>query len=99
MAAYTVDISQNAERDLAYYRAYERKIILDSALDLLEHNAAIETINRKYLRATSRAPWEAKVGYYRIFYAIEPDESLVIIVSIGHKIHNTLYIRGKVVQL
>ena len=55
--------------------------------------------DQKKLRENPIAPWEVKVGKYRVFYAIEPDEHVVVIVSIGHKEHNTLYIRGKVVQL
>ena len=99
MTAYTVDISQSAERDLAHYRAYERKIILDGALALLEQDAAVETNDRKLLRSNPIAPWEAKVGKYRVFYAIEPDELLVTVVYIGHKEHNTLYISGKVLRI
>lgn len=99
MATYTVDISDDAEKDLTYYRAYERRIILEGALVQLGEHPNIESIDRKKLRTNPIAPWEVKVGKYRVFYAIEPDGLVVVIVSIGHKEHNTLYIRGKVVRL
>jgi mRNA-degrading endonuclease RelE of RelBE toxin-antitoxin system len=99
MEHYTVDVSDDAEEDLTYYRAYERRIILEGALAQLRDHPGLETNERKKLRANPTAPWEVKVGKYRVFYAIEPDEQMVVVVSIGHKEHNTLYIRGKVVQL
>ena len=47
-----------------------------------------------------------RIGKYRAFYEIEMDVALeldelavVIIVSVGHKEHNVLYIRGKVIKL
>src|SRR5262245_44218131 len=94
METYTVNISDDAEEDLKYYRAYERRIILEGALAQLCAHPNIETNDRKQLRANPIAPWEVKVGKYRVFYAIESDEHVVVIVSIGHKEHNTLYVRG-----
>jgi len=99
MEHYTVEISDDAEEDLTYYRAYERRIILEGTLTPLRNHPSRETNDQKKLRENQIAPWEIKVGKYRVFYAIEPDEHVVVIVSIGHKEHNTLYIRGKVVQL
>src|SRR4051794_29910068 len=99
MEQYTVEISDDAEEDLTYYRVYERRIILEGALARLCEHPSRETNDLKKLRENPIAPWEVKVGKYRVFYAIEPDEPVVVIVSIGHKEHNTLYIRGKVVQL
>jgi mRNA-degrading endonuclease RelE of RelBE toxin-antitoxin system len=99
MENYTVEISGDAEEDLTYYRAYERRIILEEALTQLRDHPSNETKDQKKLRENPIAPWEVKVGKYRVFYAIEPDEQVVVIVSVGHKEHNILYIRGKVVQL
>lgn len=99
MEHYTVEISDDAENDLSYYRTYERRIILEAALAPLRNHPESETKDQKKLRENPIAPWEIKVGKYRVFYAIEPDEHVVVIVSIGHKEHNILYIRGKVVQL
>ena len=99
MAGYTVEISDDAEEDLTYYRAYERRIILEGALSHLRDHPSREANDQKKLRENPIAPWEVKVGKYRVFYAIEPDEHVVVIVSIGHKEHNTLYIRRKVVRL
>lgn len=99
MASFTIDISSEAEEDLQYYRAYERKTILTTALASLRDTPAVETNERKRLRPNPIAPWEVKVGKYRILYAIEAEERRVTIIAIGHKVHNILYIRGKVVSL
>jgi len=99
MEHYTVEISDDAEEDLTYYRAYERRIILEGTLARLRDHPNRETNYLKKLRENPIAPWEVKVGKYRVFYTIEPDAPIVVIMSIGHKEHNTLYIRGKVVQL
>jgi mRNA-degrading endonuclease RelE of RelBE toxin-antitoxin system len=99
MARYIVALSQAAEQDLAYYRAYERKIILEGAVTQLCDDPDKETNDRKLLRSNPIAPWELRIGKYRVFYAVELHEALVVIVSIGHKDHNQLYIRGKVVRI
>ncbi|MFP4439359.1 MAG: type II toxin-antitoxin system RelE family toxin [Chloroflexaceae bacterium] len=99
MENYTVEISDDAEKDLTYYRTYERRIILENALALLRDHPENESGNQKKLRDNPIAPWEFRIGKYQIFYTIEQDDKVVVIVSIGHKEHNTLYIRGKVVQL
>lgn len=99
MAPYTLEISHDAEEDLSYYRAYERKLILARAITQLGANPALETSERKLLRPNPIASWEVKLGKYRVFYAIEPADQLVVIVAVGHKEHNILYIRGKVVWL
>ena len=51
------------------------------------------------LRDNPIAQWELKVGKFRIFYELDIEEKLVIIVSIGHKYHTVLFIRGKAVRL
>jgi len=99
MEHYSVEISDDAEEDLRFYRAYERRIILEGALTPLRTHPSKESTDQKKLRENPIAPWEVKVGKYRVFYAIEPDAQVVVIVSIGHKEHNTLYIRGKIVPL
>ncbi len=83
MDDYVVDISDDAETDLSYYRAYERRIILEAALTTLRCQPGCETRNQKKLRENPIAPWELKIGNYRVFYAIDSDVSVVIIVSIG----------------
>lgn len=99
MPSYILDMTEDANEDLSYYRAFERKLIIDEIAVQLVDQPDIETHNRKRLRDNPIARWELKVGKFRVFYEIDADEQLVTVVSVGHKEHNVLYIRGKVVHL
>jgi mRNA-degrading endonuclease RelE of RelBE toxin-antitoxin system len=59
----------------------------------------VETKNRKSLRDNPIAPWELRVGKYRVFYEVNEPRQMVSIVSVGHKEHNVLLIGGKEVQI
>jgi mRNA-degrading endonuclease RelE of RelBE toxin-antitoxin system len=59
----------------------------------------IETKNRKPLRDNPIASWELRIGKYRVFYQVSDPTQMVSIVSVGHKEHNILLIRGKEVQI
>jgi mRNA interferase RelE/StbE len=99
MPTYILDITEDANEDLSYYRAFERKVIVDVIVAQLVDRPDVETHSRKILRDNPIARWELKVGKFRVFYEIDSDAKLVTVMSIGHKEHNVLYIRGKVVQL
>jgi len=99
MPTYILDITEDANEDLSYYRAFERKVIVDEIVAQLVDRPDVETHSRKILRDNPIARWELKVGKFRVFYEIDSDAKLVTVMSIGHKEHNVLYIRGKVVQL
>jgi mRNA-degrading endonuclease RelE of RelBE toxin-antitoxin system len=97
--AYTIEVTDEAKEDLSYYTAFERKTIVVEIRTQLIHQPTIETKNRKELRSNPIATWELRVGMYRIFYEVDKVAQIVSIVSVGHKIHNKLWIRGREVQL
>ena len=99
MPTYILDMTEDADADLSSYRAFERKRIVDEMGMQLGDQPDGETHNRKGLRDNPIARWELKVGKFRVFYEIDPDAKRVTVVSIGHKEHNVLSIRGKVVHL
>ena len=91
---FEVELVPSAETDLDYYGKYEQGIILDALTTFLETDAHIGTRRRKRLRANPLAPWELRVGDFRVFYEItEPQR--VRVLAIGHKQHNDLLIRGE----
>ena len=53
---------------------------------------------RKQLAENLIAPWELRVGKYRVFYQLE-NGAIVKIVAVGYKEHNDLFIRGERVEL
>ena len=96
---YKIEITADAKADLSFLKAFEKKSILQAIKEHLSYEPLKETRNRKKLRENILAPWELRNGKYRIFYKVENDIVTVIVVSIGMKKHNTLFIRGKEVML
>ena len=99
MESFRIDVTEETKVDLSYYTAFERKIIVSEIREQLTHQPHVETKNRKPLRDNPLASWELRVGKYRVFYEVDETARAVSIVSIGHKEHNVLWIRGKEVQL
>ncbi|MBE7550296.1 MAG: type II toxin-antitoxin system RelE/ParE family toxin [Anaerolineales bacterium] len=97
--AYVIDVTQEAKEDLSYYTAFERKTIVTEIRAQLKYEPLVETKNRKQLRDNPIATWELRIGMYRVFYEVDVTGQTVSVVSAGHKIHNTLWIRGQEVQL
>lgn len=88
----------SADIDLDQYTAREQAIILDAVEECLEFDADIESKRRKRLRPNPLAPWELRIGDYRIFYEIESGNS-VRVLAVGHKSHNELFIRGQRMEI
>jgi mRNA-degrading endonuclease RelE of RelBE toxin-antitoxin system len=98
MPTFTIAFLETAEDDLAWFRPNERKIIYDGIIRILATGAETESKRRKRLRPNPLAPWELRLGMYRVFYEVV-DVSKVRILAIGYKEHNDLFIRGERVQL
>jgi mRNA-degrading endonuclease RelE of RelBE toxin-antitoxin system len=99
MSAYSIEVTQDAREDLSYYSAAERKTIAAAIRQQLTVEPLTETRNRKRLRDNPIAALELRIDRHRVFYEVDEAALTVTIVSVGHKIHNTLYIRGKEVTL
>jgi mRNA-degrading endonuclease RelE of RelBE toxin-antitoxin system len=95
---FEVRFVQSADQDLEFYSAREQRIILDAIADFLEADADVEGKRRKQLRPNPVAPWELRIGDYRVFYEIR-DTGLVRVLAIGHKVHNELVVRGQRVEI
>ena len=95
---FQVTLTPSAEEDLRNFRVREQRTIADAILVHLSVDADIVSRRRRKLRPNPLAPWELRVGDYRAFYEIEGNTA-VKVVAIGHKEHNSLFIRGKIVEL
>ena len=95
---YTIEFSEDAERHLALLSARDRAIVLD-AVEELRHEPTVPTRNRKLLRENPLASWQLRVGDFRVFYNVDGDLVIVVIVAIGEKKHNVLTIDGKAFSL
>ena len=99
MSAYAIEITEEARHDLSMYTAFERKIITTAIRDQLAYQPLLETANRKKLRDNPIADWELRIGRFRVFYEVEEAEPTVVVIAVGHKVHNVLFIRGEEVEL
>jgi len=90
MSEYKIELTVEAKVDLSSYRMFERKTILSQTKNQLLHEPLTETRNRKMLRDNPLAPWELRIGKYRVFYHVLEGRTTVSVVAIGHKEHNML---------
>jgi mRNA-degrading endonuclease RelE of RelBE toxin-antitoxin system len=99
MADYRIEVTAEAQADLSYYTAFERKIITVGIRDQLTHQPLVETRSLKKLRDNPVASWEMRAGKYRVFYEVDEGSRQVTIVAVGNKEHNILFVRGERVNL
>jgi mRNA interferase RelE/StbE len=95
---FHIRLTPSADADLDCYESREQRIILDAVDRSLQSDADVPSKRRKRLRPNPLAPWELRVGDYRVFYEIEA-EDVVRVLAVGHKVHNELYIRGRRAEL
>ena len=95
---FSIRFTPSADRDLDHFRAHQQRIVTAGIKRYLRDDADIESKKRKRLETNELAPWELKLGDFRVFYRIEKPD-VVKIVAVGHKVHNDLYIRGSKVEL
>lgn len=99
MATYRIELTDDARTDLDCYTAFERKIVVSAIREQLTHQPSATTKNRRALRDNPIARWELRAGRFRVFYEVDEETEMVVLVAIGHKDHEELLIRGKKVQL
>lgn len=82
-----------------FVHAYERKTIVSAIRDQLTYQPMDATRNRKRLRDNPIARGELRVDKYRVFYEVREDSRLLTVIAVGHKDHESLFIRGARVKL
>jgi mRNA-degrading endonuclease RelE of RelBE toxin-antitoxin system len=95
---FDVKLVPSADQDLNFYGARDQRVILDAIEEFLEVDADLESRRRRPLRPNPLAPWELRIGDYRVFYEITAAR-LVRVLAVGHKVHNDLFIRGEKVEI
>lgn len=92
---FQAEFTASAYDDLLHMRKFEQSLILDAIEEQLSTEPATPTRRRKPLRTNELSDWELRIGRYRVFYDIVPENDVVKIKAIGWKEHNVLFIRGK----
>jgi mRNA-degrading endonuclease RelE of RelBE toxin-antitoxin system len=76
----------------------DRNIVLEVIEEQLSHQPEVQTRHRKLMRENPLADWELRVGEYRVFYDVDNDQDIVMVLAIGLKSHSTLWIEGQETQ-
>ena len=97
--AFAVEFSPRAREHVETLRKRDQQIILDAISVQLTHEPQQPTRNRKRLEDNQLAPWELRVGRFRVFYDIKETAKLVVIVAVGKKKQNVLQIGGEELAL
>jgi len=96
---FNIELSDRARANLKRFRKRDQQIVADAMDVQLTSEPDRPTRNRKPLEENPLAPWELRVGDFRVYYDIDQEESIVVVLAIGRKIHNRLYIDGEEIEL
>ena len=97
--AFAIELSPHARVHVRQLRKREQWIIVDAITLHLAHQPDLPTQHRKKLQDNPLAPWELRVGDFRVFYDVSPESGTVIVVAVGRKEHNRLWIGGEEIDL
>jgi mRNA-degrading endonuclease RelE of RelBE toxin-antitoxin system len=96
---FQISLLPGALDDLGRLRKHDQQQI-GSAIDTqLPHEPDRETRNRKRLQPNSLSEWELRVGRFRVFYGLDQNARQVLIVAVGYKRDNRLFVRGQEYKL
>jgi mRNA-degrading endonuclease RelE of RelBE toxin-antitoxin system len=90
---YEIAFTASAFKDLRSFRKYEQNIIIDAIDSQLVYEPTVETTNRFRRNPPDIAPWELRVGAFRVFYDVDDQVSIVHIERIGYKPNNNVFFR------
>jgi len=104
MPQYDVIYDADVLHHLAMIERKYHSLIRETITLQLSTEPRVTTRNRKPLRspAKSGADWELRLGpdnRFRVFYRIDVTRQLVVILAIGVKVRNRLFIGGEEIQL
>jgi mRNA-degrading endonuclease RelE of RelBE toxin-antitoxin system len=98
--AYGIRYVPSALEHLRGLSARDRATVMDAVDEQLTHQPDVPTRHRKRMRPNLLAPWELRVGDLRVFYDIgtagdESTEPEVVVLAVGRKVGNRLWIGGE----
>jgi len=97
--AYEIEYLDDAIDHIRHFPADRRGAIMDQLERRLTHEPTVQTRHRKPMDPDRRmyiAPWELRLGEVRVYYAVEEEpEPKVLIVAVGVKKRDRLFIGGK----
>jgi mRNA-degrading endonuclease RelE of RelBE toxin-antitoxin system len=97
--AFTIEFSPHAREHLAQLRRRDQRIVVDAIEEQLSHEPDHPTRRRKKLDDNELAPWELRVGDFRVFYDVHLGGEIVVVVAVGQKLRNRLIVGGEEIEL
>ena len=97
--AFAIEFSPDARDHLRSLTKRDQQIIIAAIADQLVQQPDQPTGHRKPLEENSVAPWELRVGDFRVFYDVSHEDQVVAVLAIGRKTHNRLWIGGEEIEL
>lgn len=92
---YKINVTVGAEKDLSWFTAYARRIILDGLEIHLSYQPTQDTRRLKPLRPNPVAAWELRLGDYRVLYNVDETERVVTVHVVGEKEGNRFLVQGQ----
>jgi mRNA-degrading endonuclease RelE of RelBE toxin-antitoxin system len=92
---FEINITKGAEDDLAWLRAYARRVILDGLEVHLRHEPMVGSRKIRKMRPNPVAGWELKLGDFRVLYDIAEEQRVVTVQVVGEKRGNRLIVQGQ----
>ncbi len=99
MDRFEIHFTESALGDLKALRKYDQRRILDAVEAQLSVEPTRVTRHRKRLRPNPLSEWELRVGSFRVFYTVSAEENVVLVLAVGYKRGNRLWIRDQEVRL
>ena len=96
---FAIEFSPDAREHLRSMKKRDQQIIVDAIAHHRTHRPDLPTAHRKPLADNPVAPWELRVGDFRVFYDVNRDGQVVAVVAVGQKSHNRLRIGGEEIEL
>jgi len=90
--AYLIKYSPVIKEHLKELPVGSQRLVLEAIEQQLLHQPTMETRNRKKMRPNHLAPWELRVGTFRVYYDVEEPTAIVHIRAIGIKQRNRVRI-------
>jgi mRNA-degrading endonuclease RelE of RelBE toxin-antitoxin system len=98
--AYRIIYAPEVADHLSRFTKRGQAMIMDAVPRQLGHEPTVPTRNRKPLEANPLAPWELRIGEYRVYFDVkEEPERVVRIVAVGLKDRDRVLIGGIEVRL
>jgi mRNA-degrading endonuclease RelE of RelBE toxin-antitoxin system len=92
---FTITITRGAEKDIAWFKARERNIILAGLEVHLKHRPTLNSRQIKAMRPNPVAKWELRLGDLRVLYDVDAEKRTVTVQVVGEKQGNQLRVQGK----